>query len=186
MVVVGGRRVFGLNFADFTLSFPLSVSLSSALDADVQHVAALLHYLGGHNTSPMLRVIGLTPLCAGLRGSWSLVFCCSAAGAVGAGGDNVIANGLSVNSVARGDMRASPNPSNIGSVTFSERCAGSCCCSRCCGCGCCCCCSMCSLASMSACKRCNSCCSLMLGDDTLPRSFLPPGVPRFRDSSREF
>lgn len=153
----------------------------------VMMYSIMLHYLGGHNTSPIFRVMGLTPLCAGLRGSCPLAFCRSPVGAVGAGGDNVIANGFSVNSVARGDMSASPDPSNIGSVTLSECCAGcDCCCSRCCGCCCCCCfCSMCSLASMFACKRCNSCCSLMLGDDTLPRSFLPPGIPRFRDSSRE-
>lgn len=73
----------------------------------------------------MLRVMGLTPLCAGLRGSGSvglnslLVFVAVAVVVVVVvGGASAIANGLSVNSVARGDMRASPKPSNVGSVTF--------------------------------------------------------------------
>lgn len=73
----------------------------------------------GHSTSPMLRVMGLTPLCAGLRGSRPVDLCSS--GFVGAGGGaSEIANGLSVNSVARGDMRASPNPSVVGFVPLVD------------------------------------------------------------------
>ena len=64
----------------------------------------------GHSTSPMLRVMGLTPLCAGLRGS-SPVGLCSSGFAGAGGGASEIANGFSVNSVARGDIRASPNSS---------------------------------------------------------------------------
>lgn len=67
----------------------------------------------------MLRVMGLTPLCAGLRGSSPVGLCSS--GFVGTGGDaSEIANGFSVNSVARGDMRASPKPSVVGCVDCSS------------------------------------------------------------------
>ena len=77
---------------------------------DQESLQRFAAYHQGHSTSPMLRVIGLTPLCAGLRGSRPVGLCSS--GFVGAGGGaSEIANGLSVNSVARGDMRASPNSS---------------------------------------------------------------------------
>lgn len=132
------------------LKVSLASDLGQAVKGQSEHVRG---YEGAscHNTSRMFLVMGLTPFCAGLRGSESALWgasACDCCCCCSDGMDRARSHGFWVNSVARGDIRASSLSSK------DDDCAVRC--------G--------SEAEICACRLCRCCCSRMLGEDILPRS----------------